>query len=79
MILFSREAVNGDPAAVVFGAHLHGGRLRCGVLMVIDHNPHETVTLTDPGGQHETRVSLPAEAIGATGLVRINQVALEST
>lgn len=71
------RAAGPDPAVIAYGAYLHGGRLRCPLLLVRHGHTARDVTLTDPTSNQEIRVRLPAEAIGDSGHLRFDREELE--
>lgn len=78
MELIAEERRNGEPAALAFGAYPHGGRLRCGLLLVQAGQQEAAVTFRTPDGQHETRARLPREALGTAGHARFSRIELET-
>lgn len=70
-------AAGPEPVAYAYGAYLHGGRLRCGLLFVRRGQPDEPVTLRCPTTTQEFRVRLPKDAIQARRDVRFTKETLE--
>ncbi|MFC6591673.1 hypothetical protein ACFP81_06385 [Deinococcus lacus] len=66
-----------EPVAYAYGAYLHGGHLRCGLLFVRKGNTKKTVTLRDPETKQRYRVRLPREAINAPRHLRFSREELE--
>ncbi|MDP9764868.1 hypothetical protein [Deinococcus enclensis] len=71
------RAAGPDPAVIAYGAYLHGGRLRCPLLLVRHGHTARDVTLTDPTSNQEIHVRLPEEATGHTGHLRFDREELE--
>ena len=65
-----------DPAVYAYGAYLHGGRLRVGLLFVQRGLPGRDVTLRTPTNE-ELRVRLPKEALEARRNLRFFKEELE--
>lgn len=65
-----------EPTVYAYGAYLHGGRLRVGLLFVQRGLPSREVTLHTPTNE-ELRVRLPPEALKASRNLRFYKEELE--